>query len=83
MTTQAAPAEPNRVDKKKIWEALQPSLKTDENKVWGTLGKIKMACMTSTTMMVANVHTHSYSRRSSFERAAGMTVAHVHCTHAL
>ncbi|GAX83746.1 hypothetical protein CEUSTIGMA_g11171.t1 [Chlamydomonas eustigma] len=30
---QAAAAEPNRIDKKKIWEALQPHLRTDEFKV--------------------------------------------------
>ena len=33
--TQGAPAEPNRVDKKKMWEALQPLLKTDGAKVRG------------------------------------------------
>lgn len=63
VTTQAAPAEPNRVDKKKMWEALQPSLKTDENKVWGAMREIKVASITSAIMIVANVKTHSYSRR--------------------
>lgn len=29
MRTQAAAAEPNRVQKKKLWEAVQPLLKTD------------------------------------------------------
>ena len=33
--TQAAPLEPNRIDKKKIWEALQPLFKTDANRVAG------------------------------------------------
>jgi hypothetical protein len=30
---QPAPAEPNRVQKKKIWEGFQPLLKTDDSKV--------------------------------------------------
>jgi hypothetical protein len=30
---QPAPAEPNRVQKKKLWEAVQPDLKTSEDRV--------------------------------------------------
>ncbi len=33
--TQAAPLEPNRIDKKKIWEALQPMFKTGADRVAG------------------------------------------------
>ena len=37
MFLQAPPAEPNRIDKKKVWEALQPLLKTNSDKVSGSV----------------------------------------------
>ncbi len=36
---QGAPAEPNRVQKKKIWEGVQPLLKTDTSAVAGFKGR--------------------------------------------
>lgn len=49
--SQAAPAEPNRVDKKKIWESLHPFLKTDDAKVAGFKG---LAMMTSKGQVTAD-----------------------------
>lgn len=55
---QAAPAEPNRVQKKKIWEAVQPLLKTDTDKVATFKGRkmlTKAGPVLATTLVNANI----------------------------
>jgi hypothetical protein len=55
---QAAPAEPNRVQKKKLWEAVQPDLKTSTDKVAGYKGQAMMTSagpVTAPTLAAANI----------------------------
>lgn len=55
---QAPPAEPNRVQKKKMWEAAQPDLKTDAGRVAGYKGAAMMTSagpVTAATLSDANI----------------------------
>lgn len=55
---QPAPAEANRVQKKKLWEAVQPDLKTSADKVAGYKGSVMMTSagpVTAKTLAAANI----------------------------
>jgi hypothetical protein len=55
---QAAPAEANRVQKKKLWEGVQPDLKTSGDKVAGYKGAAMMTSagpITAKTLAAANI----------------------------
>lgn len=55
---QAAAAEPNRVQKKKLWEAVQPDLKTSAERVAGYKGAAMMTSagpVTAPTLAAANI----------------------------
>eukprot|EP00877_Chromochloris_zofingiensis_P001845 jgi/Chrzof1/11661/Cz06g04060.t1 len=55
---QPAPAEPNRVQKKKLWEVVQPDLKTDADRVAGFKGLQMLTSagpVTASTLAGANI----------------------------
>lgn len=55
---QPAPAEANRVQKKKLWEAVQPDLKTSADKMAGFKGATMMTSagpITAQTLAAANI----------------------------
>jgi hypothetical protein len=57
-SSQAAPAEPNRVQKKKLWEAVMPDLKTGADKVAGYKGQPMMTsagAVTAASLTGANI----------------------------
>ncbi len=58
VTEQPEPAKENQVQKKKIWEAVQPDLKTDDGKVANYQGmamSTSAGAVTSSTLTQANI----------------------------
>jgi hypothetical protein len=66
---QPAAAEPNRVQKKKLWEEVQPDLKTDASKV--RRGCCCSQCTTSTALPCASAASYPRWLRCCCDRPCG------------